>query len=201
MLMLSNANLLVLDEPTNHLDVESIEALEDAIERYEGTVILVSHDRELLRSLTSRVWVLHERHVTNYDGSFGEWEEASAQRARAAAVRAAEDAALQRVHERQKVAATGRRDDSVRSGRRREEQAARRAFETAEQEVMALEQRVALLTAALEDPELYTRTEGVAEARRLGVELESARRALDAALERWSVASDQVEAFSGRKPT
>ena len=47
-LMLSGADLLVLDEPTNHLDVESIETLEDAIERYEGTVVLVSHDRELL---------------------------------------------------------------------------------------------------------------------------------------------------------
>ncbi len=53
-LMLSRANLLVLDEPTNHLDVESIEALEDAIQEYDGTVILVSHDRELLRALTTR---------------------------------------------------------------------------------------------------------------------------------------------------
>ena len=57
MIMLTRANLLMLDEPTNHLDVESIEALEDAIEAYEGTVILVSHDRALLRALATRVWV------------------------------------------------------------------------------------------------------------------------------------------------
>ena len=74
MLMLSRANLLILDEPTNHLDVESIEALEDAIEQYDGTVLLVSHDRELLRTLTTRLWVLHERHVTDFDGNFAEWE-------------------------------------------------------------------------------------------------------------------------------
>ena len=61
MMMLSGANLLLFDEPTNHLDVESIEALEDAIEAYDGTVILVSHDRALLRALTTRMWVLHER--------------------------------------------------------------------------------------------------------------------------------------------
>ncbi|MGH7616422.1 MAG: ABC-F family ATP-binding cassette domain-containing protein, partial [Gemmatimonadaceae bacterium] len=55
MLMLGRANLLILDEPTNHLDVESIEALEDAIEQYDGSVLLVSHDRALLRALTTRV--------------------------------------------------------------------------------------------------------------------------------------------------
>ena len=59
MLMLSGANLLIFDEPTNHLDVESIEALEDAIDEYDGTVLLVSHDRALLRALATRMWVLH----------------------------------------------------------------------------------------------------------------------------------------------
>ena len=60
MMMLSGANFLIFDEPTNHLDVESIEALEDAIEAFDGTVLLVSHDRALLRALTTRMWVLHE---------------------------------------------------------------------------------------------------------------------------------------------
>ncbi|HZA91144.1 MAG TPA: ABC-F family ATP-binding cassette domain-containing protein, partial [Gemmatimonadales bacterium] len=68
MIMLSGANLLIFDEPTNHLDVESIEALEDAIDGYDGTVILVSHDRALLRTLTTRVWVLHERRITDFPG-------------------------------------------------------------------------------------------------------------------------------------
>ena len=117
MLMLSRANLLILDEPTNHLDVESIEALEDAIEHYEGSVLLVSHDRELLRALTTRVWVLHERHVTDFDGNFAEWETVSAERQHAAAVMAAEDEALRRVQEKKK---TARREES-----RRESQDAR----------------------------------------------------------------------------
>src|SRR2546430_3259418 len=98
--MLSGANLLVLDEPTNHLDVESIEALEDAIEAYDGTVILVSHDRALLRALTTRIWILHERHMTEFAGGFAEWEEVSTERAHAAAVSAAEEQALRQGHER-----------------------------------------------------------------------------------------------------
>ena len=84
----SRANLLILDEPTNHLDVESIEALEDAIEDYDGTVLLVSHDRALLRALATRVWVLHDRHITDFDGNFAEWETVSAEREHAASVAA-----------------------------------------------------------------------------------------------------------------
>ena len=54
---LARVNLLVLDEPTNHLDVENIEVLEDALDEYEGTVLLVSHDRAFLRKVTTRVGV------------------------------------------------------------------------------------------------------------------------------------------------
>ena len=96
MMMLAGANLLILDEPTNHLDVESIEALEDAIERYDGTVMIVSHDRALLRALADRIWVLHDKRITPFDGSFGEWEVVSAERAHAAQVKAAEEAAVRR---------------------------------------------------------------------------------------------------------
>ena len=104
MLMLTRANLLVLDEPTNHLDVETIEVLEDAIEGYEGTVILVSHDRAMLRALATKVWVLHERHITEFDGSFAEWEVVSEERAHAASVRASEEVALRRVDEKKRTA-------------------------------------------------------------------------------------------------
>ena len=73
--MLRDANLLVLDEPTNHLDVESVEALEDALDAYAGTILLVSHDRELLRAVSTRVWSLRNRRIQTYDGNFAEWEE------------------------------------------------------------------------------------------------------------------------------
>ncbi|MDQ3696549.1 MAG: ATP-binding cassette domain-containing protein, partial [Gemmatimonadota bacterium] len=101
MMMLSRANLLILDEPTNHLDVESIEALEDALEAYDGTVILVSHDRALLRALATTVWVLHEQRITEFAGNFAEWEVVSEESAHAAAVQASEEEALRRVRERQ----------------------------------------------------------------------------------------------------
>jgi ATP-binding cassette subfamily F protein 3 len=193
MLMLSRHNLLVLDEPTNHLDVESIEALEDAVERYQGTVILVSHDRELLRALTTRVWVLHDLHVTEYDGGFSDWEVVSAEREHAASVRAAEDEALRRVHERQKVARTGAREKSASGAGRRQLKSAEAELARVELQVAEMEGRVASLTRALEDPALYTRPDGVSEAKRLGMDLDVARRELDRALADWANASEMLE--------
>src|SRR5439155_22220166 len=135
-LMLSRANLLILDEPTNHLDVESIEALEDAIEQYDGTVILVSHDRALLRALTTRIWILHERHMTEFAGGFAEWEEVSTERGHAAAVSAAEEQALRRVHEHQRVAPPSKSDP------RKELRVAQRELAEAEAQVADLESKV-----------------------------------------------------------
>ena len=189
MMMLSRANLLILDEPTNHLDVESIEALEDALESYEGTVMLVSHDRALLRALATKVWVLHNRRITEFDGSFAEWEVASEERAHAAAVAAAEDEQLRRVKERQKM----QRKESAADGARRDARRAQRAVEEAEVRVAELEERVAVLTAALEKPELYTTPDGVARSATLGVDLEQAKRELDAALEAWTRATEEAE--------
>jgi ATP-binding cassette subfamily F protein 3 len=193
MLMLSRANLLVLDEPTNHLDVESIEALEDALEGYDGTVVLVSHDRELLRALTSKLWILHNRHITEFPGGFAEWEETSAERAHAASVRAAEEAALRKVHERQKVASKKKDEDGSSSkDARRRQRIVQRELELEEARIEELEARISALTARLEDPELYTRVGGLEDAKRLGSELEVARTDLDAALSRWSAASDAL---------
>ena len=186
-LMLSGANLLILDEPTNHLDVESIEALEDAIDGYDGTVILVSHDRALLRALTTRIWILHERRVTEFAGGFAEWEEVSTERAHAAAVSAAEEQALRQVHERQRVAPASKSDP------RKELRRAQRELEEAEAAVATLEAEVARVVAALEDPALYTRPDGAATARKLGAQLETLKRDLEAGLERWTLATEQVE--------
>jgi ATP-binding cassette subfamily F protein 3 len=78
LISLARANLLVLDEPTNHLDVENIEVLEDALGDYEGTVLLVSHDRAFLREGATRVWAFDGTRLVDFDGPFTEWESAVA---------------------------------------------------------------------------------------------------------------------------
>ena len=190
MIVLARANLLLLDEPTNHLDVESIEALEDALESYGGTVILVSHDRALLRSTATRTWVLHGERITDYAGTFAEWETVSAERAHAAAVAAEEEESLRRTHERQQM----RRPDSASREDRAARRTAQRELERAEADVARLEARISEITAALEDPQLYTTPDGVSRAQTLGPELDSARAALDNAIARWERAVGVVEA-------
>jgi ATP-binding cassette subfamily F protein 3 len=186
MMVLSGANLLILDEPTNHLDVESIEALEDAIESFDGTVILVSHDRALLRSLATRVWVLHNRHVVDFGGSFAEWETVSEQRAHAAAVNASEELSLRRIQEKKKTArARDGRTDTKEVGRE-----AKARADKAEQSVTSLEARIASISAELSDPGLYLTRDGTVRSTKLGVELEELKVKLDQALEIWAEATE-----------
>ncbi len=190
MIMLSGANLLIFDEPTNHLDVESIEALEDAVDEYDGTVILVSHDRALLRGLTTRTWILHDGRITDFPGGFAEWETVSAERAHAASVAAAESEALRRVKDRKQ---TRRPEDASRREAESSRKSAARAVAEAEAEVAEWEGRVAALRARLEDPDLYLTGEGGIQAGAIGRELEEAKARLDRAFGRWEKATRQLE--------
>jgi ATP-binding cassette subfamily F protein 3 len=192
MIVLARANLLILDEPTNHLDVESIESLEDAIQEYDGTVLLVSHDRELLRTLVDRVWVLHDCHITDFDGTFTEWELASKERAHAAAVNASEEEALRRVHEKQK---TKRREGDKERGKDAARNA-RRKSELAEKTVEDLESRIAELTNRLADPGLYTTTDGKKNALNSGKELELLKKKLDTAIEEWTRTTEEADKYA-----
>ncbi len=81
-MMLEAGNVLALDEPTNHLDLESIEALNYALTLYPNTVIFVSHDREFVGSLATRIIEISDGVVTDYPGTLAEYEEFKRRRAR-----------------------------------------------------------------------------------------------------------------------
>ncbi len=72
-LMLQKPNVLVMDEPTNHLDMESIEALNLALENYPGTLVFVSHDREFVSSLATRIIELSATGITNFSGTYEDY--------------------------------------------------------------------------------------------------------------------------------
>jgi ATP-binding cassette subfamily F protein 3 len=183
LIVLENANLLVLDEPTNHLDVESIEAVEDAIEEYEGTVLLVSHDRAFLRELATRVWAYEGDRIVDFGGTFAEWERMKQDDA--LAKRAADALVADAQREKQKARARANVTAEAESAAARRSR--KRDIERAEEAVQAAEREVARLRVALADPSLY---DGTADNARLAAGLDkalaTAERALDAAMERWA---------------
>lgn len=72
-LMLQRPNILIMDEPTNHLDMESIESLNLALEHYKGTLLFVSHDRQFVSSLASRIIEITDKDIRNFVGSYEEY--------------------------------------------------------------------------------------------------------------------------------
>ncbi len=78
-IMLQRPNILVLDEPTNHLDLESINALNQAIQKYEGTVFLVTHDQDLIEEAGTRIWHFEggptDFHITDHKGPYEEYQQ------------------------------------------------------------------------------------------------------------------------------
>jgi ATPase subunit of ABC transporter with duplicated ATPase domains len=78
-LMLQKPNVLVFDEPTNHLDLESINALNIALQRYQGTVFLVTHDHDLIDEVATRIWHFETDHnITDFKGAYEEYQTVSA---------------------------------------------------------------------------------------------------------------------------
>lgn len=72
-LLLQKPNILLMDEPTNHMDMESIESLNMALEQYEGTLFFVSHDREFVSSLATRIFDMTENGIVDFDGRYEEY--------------------------------------------------------------------------------------------------------------------------------
>ncbi len=76
----ADANFLVLDEPTNHLDMASVNILIQAMQQYEGTLIVVSHDRYFLEHVANKIWFIEDKEIKEYPGTYQEYEEWNSKR-------------------------------------------------------------------------------------------------------------------------
>ena len=145
-------HILILDEPTNHLDVDSREALIQAINAYDGAVLLISHDRHLIETCVDRLWLVEDGTVKTWDGDVEDYRKAalSARGAGKTKQEAKEERSVEKHHR-------GSRKDA-----RREAAAARQALSGLRKDVQKAEKRVQDLAAesqklesALADPKLY----------------------------------------------
>jgi ATP-binding cassette subfamily F protein 3 len=149
-LFLSGANLLLLDEPTNHLDMEARTALEEALEAYAGTLVLVAHDRELLEAVCESYWVAEESTIRPLESSLDVYLEAVT--ARRQGEKEAPDA---KSSVRRNDRETKRRAAEMRNRLHRETRDLRKKAEDLEERIHRLESEEEDLQMKLAEPGLY----------------------------------------------
>lgn len=203
--LLSTANFLILDEPTNHLDIQSKQVLIEALQKYEGTFVLVSHDRHVLDAVAEKVWRIGGGTVRTFLGNYTDFrwqvEEGSARplEGTTAAAETTESAS---------------RAETVQNGRDRSSQDAettdstrpadgrfsdlnsyqlKRKLEETEEEIMQIEERQEELEAAMADPEAYDGDGG--RARELSEEYNELKRRLASLYDMWEALTEHVMAL------
>jgi ATP-binding cassette, subfamily F, member 3 len=141
-LVSSGANVLVLDEPTNHLDIESREALEDALTEFEGSVVLISHDRALLEAVGSRTVVVEDQRLNSYSSGWAEYQRRHDEREEETST-AAKGAAKKAKAADGNGAQAKRRDDKAAEKAARKTARLEQRIEKAEADLKAVEEELA----------------------------------------------------------
>lgn len=139
-LTMENANLLLLDEPTNHLDILSQEVVEDVLTHFNGTILVVSHDRYLIDALATHVWAVENGRIVLYEGNYTDYQEQKALRAQRAADVCKAEERHRGAREKKEQASAG---TAPRTTRQEQERQARLA--TLEDKIAELEQKLATL--------------------------------------------------------
>ncbi|PRD56108.1 ABC-F family ATP-binding cassette domain-containing protein [Sphingobacterium gobiense] len=155
----ADANFLVLDEPTNHLDMASVNILIQALQQYEGTFIVVSHDRYFLDQVANKIWFIEDKEIKEYPGTYQEYEEWSAKRLVKKESQAEKKAVKEK--ERPKKEKTPPSEDKNRLIQRKNKELA-----TLEQQIEEKEKSVKELEAHLAKEEVYSDAQKLQEATR-----------------------------------
>lgn len=182
-LMLSKSNFLILDEPTNHLDIVSKEILEEAIRKYTGTVLYVSHDRYFINQTATRILELKNHAIVNYIGNYDYYLEKSEELTQIYAPEQSGETAVLSAS-----ASSSSREDWA---RKKEEQAKERKrqndLKKVENEITKLEARSSEIDERMTKEEVYT---DVAECTKLSREKADLQEKIDALYEQWEALSE-----------
>lgn len=194
-LLLQPVNLLILDEPTNHLDMPSKDVLKEAIQAFDGTVILVSHDRDFLDGLVSKVYEFGGGQVKEHLGGIYDFIRSHAQAMGDDAENHSIDSLLhtntqsgasQPLQTTSKTEKSGAEEYLQRKEQQKKVRKLKRSIEESEAKIAAMEKRIAELNTILSQPENASNME-------LVTEYTSVQRALDAENERWMELNEKME--------
>lgn len=197
----ARANFLVLDEPTNHLDLESREALVRALAEYSGTILMVAHDRYLLREAAAEVWSVGAEGLVVYEEGYAAYEAARLAEAAAASkaetAGAAEDSAQNAPKlSRQEDKERKRRVAELRNALYRDIKPKREAFEKLEAELETLLAKQSEVEAVMADPETYAQRELFS---KLSKEYSDLSREAEDLLARMAVMEEEIADLEARR--
>lgn len=160
--LLSQANFLLLDEPTNHLDMQSVNILIQALEQYEGTYVVVSHDRFFVSQIANKIWYIEDEQIKEYPGTYDEyewWMQERKEQGRADTSAGGVEQGITKPSPAPKPAATpvsnGRATDEERKEWQRTHRKLTQQAEESEVKISQLEDRKKRLEAELADPATY----------------------------------------------
>ncbi len=171
---LNRGNVLILDEPTNHLDIDSMEVLEDALKQFDGTIILVSHDRYLLSKVASKIFEIENGVLHEYSGGYEFYETAKA---------AQEEAQIEN-KQKQDYVKPVKENSGYRTRQQRAEDAKKRQrISAVEKEIEQIENNITMLEQQIADENNVSDFELITS---LCARLEEQKNALDEKMEEWS---------------
>ncbi|MDB5261604.1 MAG: transporter ATP-binding protein [Adhaeribacter sp.] len=185
--LISEANFLLLDEPTNHLDMQSVNILIQALEQYEGTFVVISHDRYFVENVANKIWYIDDYQLKEYPGTYHEYEYFMEQRdkdARKNGIKPPAPAPKPIAEEKQPVAAN--QNGSLQQDLKR----LNTQLKQVEQEVQNFEQELAGYEKQLADPKVYS---NISSLKDITLKFEAVKKALDAKNSQWETLMESVE--------
>jgi ATP-binding cassette subfamily F protein 3 len=182
----ADANFLILDEPTNHLDIASVNILIQALDQFEGTFIVVSHDRYLLDNVANKIWFIEEQEIKEYPGTYAEYEEWNSKRVYVPKAIAPAPKKEEKREEKPKLHI----DDKNKELKRLNQ-----TLQKLEEEIEELEKSVKDAEAELAKEEIYSNAEKLSEANRRYQQL-SPR--LLKAQEEWERMAEEIMEMEGK---
>ncbi|MFZ4101973.1 MAG: ABC-F family ATP-binding cassette domain-containing protein [Sphingobacterium thalpophilum] len=182
----ADANFLILDEPTNHLDIASVNILIQALKQYEGTFIVVSHDRYLLDNVANKIWFIEDQEIKEYPGTYAEYEEWNSKRVYVPKVLNQAPKKEEKKEEKPKIPSENKGNELKKLNQ---------TLQKLEQDIAELEKSVKDAEAELSKEEIYSDPEKLSEANRLYQQLSP--RLLKAQSE-WERMAEEIMELEGK---
>jgi ATP-binding cassette subfamily F protein 3 len=184
---LAAGNFLILDEPTNHLDIAGVEELEAALDDYQGTLLVVSHDRYFVSRMATRILEIRGQRVRLFKGDYREYEEMRAREKEEKSALKDHPEALSRRREEEKK----RREEREKILKlRRQKRTLKKRLQELEEEILLKEQKVSSFQDRLADAGIYQNFD---DARSVAEEYKKAQKRLHLLYEQWEAAALQLE--------